>query len=327
MKNSFKKWLRNYFGFSHREMNGFLVVIFLMVSGIVGRIAYHYYWVRQPLPAVFSKEEQAKTTQWLTEDQNQPEQPDHESKYKPHQSAWSYQKFDPNQASVAQMQKMMPEWLAKRIVKYREKVRPFQHKEQLKNIYGLNGATFDRLSPYIQLDPKYLAALNKAKEEDLQNEDQPKPAKKYLKKEEYVPKWKNLSVNVNTIDSINLQVFPGIGPGFAHRIIRYRKMLGGFVKKAQLSEVYGLPDSTVNLLRQHTFITETPHLHKIPVNTDSVKVLAQHPYISWNLARLMVHYRQQHGRYDSPADLLALVLVDSTTLRQLKPYLDFSERQ
>ena len=49
-------------------------------------------------------------------------------------------------------------------------------------------------------------------------------------------------IELNLADSALLETLPGIGPAFAGRIIRYRRILGGFRSPGQLREVYGMTE-------------------------------------------------------------------------------------
>jgi competence protein ComEA len=56
-------------------------------------------------------------------------------------------------------------------------------------------------------------------------------------------------VELNSADSTALESLPGIGPSFASRILKYRKLLGGYVDVEQLKEVYGMPEETYEKIK------------------------------------------------------------------------------
>lgn len=91
------------------------------------------------------------------------------------------------------------------------------------------------------------------------------------------------TVELNTADSATLETLPGIGPAFASRIIKYRTLLGGYVKVEQLKEVYGMPEETYDRIQS-----------LCTINTSKVKMIAAdslwikpykfyHPYLSKEL--------------------------------------------
>ena len=124
-------------------------------------------------------------------------------------------------------------------------------------------------------------------------------------------------LNLATMEA--LQEVYGIGPSFSKRIVNYRKLLGGFSSLDQLREVYGLKKETIIELEKVYTIRSAPT--PIPLNTDSVKVLAKHPYVSYDLAWAIFNYRQQHGDIHSPEDLRKIKAVNADVLERLKPYL------
>ena len=127
--------------------------------------------------------------------------------------------------------------------------------------------------------------------------------------------------DINTADETRLQQLYEIGPVRAVRIIDYRNRLGGFVDPAQYSEIYNLPDSLVARLQKHTLIKEDflPQQHNL--NTSTVEVLANHPYLSYSQAQTIVAYRTQHGAFSHVQDLEKLVCIPPPTLKKLYPYL------
>lgn len=136
------------------------------------------------------------------------------------------------------------------------------------------------------------------------------------KKEEVKLEIKDL----NKATAKELQMVKGIGPTYSERIIKYRNLLGGFADTTQLREVYGLKAVTIKELSKHfQIITD---VNSIEINTDSLKVLARHPYINYDLARIILNYRQQHGDFKSSEELRKIKAIDEGTFLRLKPYLD-----
>ena len=88
-----------------------------------------------------------------------------------------------------------------------------------------------------------------------------------------------------------------------------------------MGQTYGLPDSTFQTIKPQLVLKQPPQ--QLYINQVTTEVLAQHPYIKWKLARVIVNYRQAHGPFAKPADLQAIYILDSTTLQQIRPYLNF----
>jgi len=129
-------------------------------------------------------------------------------------------------------------------------------------------------------------------------------------------------IELNTADSVKLTELPGIGNSFARRIISYRERLGGFVRKEQLREVFGLDSEKYAAMRAQ--ITVDPSLiKKIPINTVTFEQLSHFPYLSYKQMNAIIQFRKQHGEYESLADLKNIAIMDDATLEKIKPYITF----
>jgi DNA uptake protein ComE-like DNA-binding protein len=126
-------------------------------------------------------------------------------------------------------------------------------------------------------------------------------------------------VDINTADSLALLDVKGIGPTFASRIIKYRNLLGGFVKKEQLLEVYGFDKekydgikNQVKVAGQHTIIN---------LNTATFKELSRHPYIKYNLTKAIFALKNKLGTFKAVDDIKQIDLVTAELYNKLAPYL------
>ncbi|MEV4883197.1 helix-hairpin-helix domain-containing protein [Chitinophaga ginsengisegetis] len=128
-------------------------------------------------------------------------------------------------------------------------------------------------------------------------------------------------IDINTADSVAWQSLPGIGAGFARRIIAFRDRLGGFYAVEQVGECYGLPDSTFQKIQPFLQIGSSS-LKKLDLNLTDEKSLAAHPYIRYKLARLIVQYRSSHAGFRSVSDLRSLPLVDEIIYRKIEHYIE-----
>lgn len=123
-------------------------------------------------------------------------------------------------------------------------------------------------------------------------------------------------------DSVTLQIVPGIGPSMASRIIRFRESLGGMHSKNQLLDVYGLKEEVAAGIWEY-FDFESGISKKVLINEWEVSELAKHPYIGYGEAKVIVAYRNQHGKYTNPDDLLNVKIFTSEWINKISPYLDF----
>ena len=126
--------------------------------------------------------------------------------------------------------------------------------------------------------------------------------------------------DLNLASMEDLQQVRGIGPAYSKRIVKFRDLLGGFSSNDQLKEVYGLEAETIEEVQKYFSVQSSPD--KLEINSDSAKVLANHPYISYDLAWIIINYRKQNGNINSADDLKKIKAIDEETFVRLKPYLD-----
>lgn len=213
--------------------------------------------------------------------------------------------FDPNNLDAAGWVKLgIREKTAVTIQKYVSKGGRFRKPEDIGKIWGLRKADVEKLVPYVRIQEEKTAFSDKA---------QPYAKKKFEQK-------KDIRVDVNLADTSIFIALPGIGPGFAKRIINFRNRLGGFYSIEQVSETYGMPDSTFQKIKPHLFV-KPGNIKKININTATTEELKSHPYIRYNLANVIVNFRKQHGNFASVDDIKKIMILDDETYIKLQPYL------
>ena len=213
--------------------------------------------------------------------------------------------FNPNTLDAAGWVKLgIREKTAATIQKYVSKGGRFRTPEDISKIWGLSEADVKKLTPYVRI-PK----------EEKEFSYQPKPS--YKKQFE---QKKDIRVDVNLAGTSILIALPGIGPGFARRIVNFRTRLGGFYSVEQVSETFGMADSTFQKIKPHLFV-QPGDVKKININTATVEELKSHPYIRYNLANVIVNFRKQHGNFATVEDIKKIMILDDETYLKLQPYL------
>jgi competence protein ComEA len=208
--------------------------------------------------------------------------------------------FDPNTLSFEGWQKLgLRTKTINTIKNYINKGGKFYKPEDLQKIWGLDIEFYQRVKNHIVIPQK----------ENYQ------PANNYQK-----PEKKVVIVNVNTADSSELVVLPGIGPKLSARIISFRQKLGGFHSVEQIAETYGLPDSTFQKIKKN-LIVNPDEVKKINLNTSTKEDFRSHPYINWNLANAIVEYKNQHGNYKNIDEIKKIDLINEETFKKISPYL------
>ena len=202
--------------------------------------------------------------------------------------------FDPNTLSADSLMLLgLPESIARRLVNYREKGGTITIKSDLKKIYDFPPELYEKLVPYIRLPER---------------------------KHEKIAKF---SLDINKATPGDLERIPGLSRSLAGRIVKYRDLLGGYIDKQQLVEVYGLTGKTLENVQSVVFIIPGFVPRRIKINKASVGVLKSHPYIPENLAEDVVRYRKINGKIESKKVLARFKSIDEHNFEKLIPYLDF----
>ena len=295
MKN-IKSKIRNFFGFSRAQTNGFVALLIILSAVIFSEPLYRT-WVSNR-PVDFSNEGRkldSLAARWEIKPQkgtevNIPSEKDIDV---------TLFTFNPNTVTKEELKALgFSERLMKGLLNYRAKGGEFRVKTDVQKLYGMDSTFFKSLLPFIQLPERIV--YEKATPE--------------LKK-------KPSLFNLNLADSTQFQQIYGIGPVLAKRIVKYRDRLGGFVTNDQLREVYGLDSVVIGQILKVSFIPENNSIKKLNINTADEKMLSSHPYFLKNIARAIVTYRFQHGNYQSVDDLRRINLIDEKTMTKIYPYL------
>ncbi len=294
-----RAWIRSFFGFSRTESNAFLILLPLMVLLIFSEPVYRYWFVWQPQD--FSKEKKeldSLMAAWRWEDRDSTVSIPLERKLF---------HFNPNLATRDDLVELgFGSSVANRIIHYRLKGGKFVVKKDLMKMYGMDSVLYKKLVPFIDLPEKIEKII-----EEIKIEPKERPM---------VEKF-----DLNTADTSQLIRIYGIGPKLSLRIVVYRQKLGGFNSDDQLKELYGLDSTVIRELVKKSFITENFKPRMIEINEASEQELANHPYISYKLAKAIATYRFQHGRYRSLDELKKIAVMDEVKFQKIKPYLSANQ--
>lgn len=146
-----------------------------------------------------------------------------------------------------------------------------------------------------------------------------KSASRYPKAVKYAP---GTVVELNSADTVSLKKVPGIGSTFARRIVKFRRLLGGYASVSQLREVYGMDDERYAALAGW-FRVDTALVRRLNVNRLPADSLRRHPYLNYRQAQLIEQLRQQKGRLTGWENLMLLDEFPPADWLRLAPYLSF----
>ena len=159
--------------------------------------------------------------------------------------------FDPNTVTRADLVRLgFSEKQAQVIENYRNKGGKYNKPRDFAKMYVVDSAMYARLEPYIRIT----------------------------------------RMDLNAADSLALISLRGIGPYYAHRILEYRRRLGGvFTSKSQLMEIEGMDADRLAGFEAAVEIKRARPRFTLWGATKSE--LASHPYIGSHAAKGIVRYR------------------------------------
>ncbi|KOF01703.1 hypothetical protein OB69_15215 [Roseivirga seohaensis subsp. aquiponti] len=312
-----KRLVRNYFGFSKTQTNGFMVLtplmfVLLFVPGIyrnVTEIEYNEF---------DSDKRQLDSLVGLWRNNMKPSL---EKKVLPDVNI-RLTFFEPNTATQEELMGVgLDQRLASRIYNYRTAGGSFKVKSDLKRIYGFPDSLYQVLEKYIQLPDE----LPQPKVKVAQPSEKPvkRERKLYSVEKESALELESFILDINKADSLELQKLRGIGPAYSSRIVKFRQLLGGFSSIDQVKEVFGITDSLYQSIAPQLRVDEAYQPVQININTATFKEINAHPYISYEQTKEIMNTKSKYGKFRSAEDLKRLSLFDSIQIVKLIPYLQF----
>ncbi|MDP4263004.1 MAG: helix-hairpin-helix domain-containing protein [Bacteroidota bacterium] len=311
-----KKVIADYFVFTRKERIGllfllFLILVIVLLPGLVNTKSSKGYTPADTswISAVKRLETREVTSNDRRTINSGPDDDDNAHEYNRTASVpsppGSLFYFDPNTIDEAGWKKLgLGVKTIRTIQNYLAKGGHFYKPGDLQKIYGIRQNEYERLAPYIKIE-------NTSK-------DGNSPA--YAKKENEPKRFSYNSIDINTADTSAFIALPGIGSKLAARIVAFREKLGGFYSIEQVREIYGLQDSVFQKIRQYLALEEIA-VKKININTATKDEMKTHPYIKWNLANIIVEYRNQHGNFSSLSDLKKISAVTDSVYAKIVSYL------
>lgn len=302
-----KNVLKNLLYFSREERRGILLLCALILLVWGSLLCYQHYRGRVMRPTVGDKAELARMQQEYDSFMAsvREEEEARTSRYRRSASLQNGKStdsqvlrpfpFNPNEADSVDFCRMgLPGWMARNIVRYREKGGRFRQPDDFRKIYGLTDGQYAVLQPYIHIPPE--DTLRATSQLWLPSAERDTVARPYKYPE-------GTLVDLNRADTTELKKIPGIGSGIARLITGYRQRLGGFYDIGQLREINLDP-----ALLRSWFRIDTAAIRRINLNRVGVERLRRHPYFNFYQAKVIVEWRKKNG-----------------PLRNLKPFVLYEE--
>jgi competence protein ComEA len=234
--------------------------------------------------------------------------------------AYTLFNFDPNTIGPDEWKRLgLRERTIGTIQKYLSKGGKFHKPDDLKKIYGLRPAEYERIRSYIRIRSEYRMTVYK--DDDHRREEPPSTERVAYNVPAFVSKRRMPEpIDINTADTSDWIALPGIGSKLASRIVLFRQKLGGFYTAEQVGETYGLADSVFRQILP--FLKPGGPVQRLNINTADLETLKSHPYIRWGLAKAIISYREQHGPFKVVEQLQQVSAITPDQFRKLLPYLD-----
>lgn len=129
------------------------------------------------------------------------------------------------------------------------------------------------------------------------------------------------TIQLNEADTTQWKKIPGIGSAYASRIVNYRDLLGGFERKEQLMEVYGIDQGLYSQIEK--YVEPDGVFQKILVNQSEFRELLRHPYLNYDQVKMIMNIRRKKGTVNSIGELSILDEFTPEDISRLEPYLSF----
>lgn len=232
--------------------------------------------------------------------------------------------FDPNTADSTTLLRLgLSSWQVRSIYRYRAKHGRYHKVEDFMRLPGLTNEQWERLKPCIRIAKEFQYVQpepRKSYQEDASPEQLTAEIREVRR--DSLPRQEKISfgqtIDINTADTSQLKMIPGIASKRAARIVAYRRSLGGFVNVEQAMEAIELPDSVLK------YMSVSPvEIRKINVNKLSVQQLMKHPYLNFYQAKAIFEHRRNKGDLHTLDELSRLEGFRSTDLDRLRHYITF----
>ena len=303
-----RKFLKQYFSFSKAEKNGTLILVVLIILVLVGYLILPKIIVKRTTDFTDFMNEIEAFEQLISNAEDDVLLLKNKEKALENLDDIQFFEFDPNDLSVDKWKHLgLSEKTINTIRKYLKKGGRFYKPEDLKKIYGLRMDWYKWAEPYIKI-------------REIDNPDI-KTSPRILVSEKKAP-----IIELNSADSLLLTGLRGIGPVLAVRILKYRNLLGGFVRKEQLLEVYGLAYETFENIIQAVNI-DTTGITRIDLNKSTYSKLIRHPYLDAYTVKGILNYRDIQGNIKDVNELIDNRIIPEENFSKIKPYLVVSIKE
>ncbi len=272
---------KNFFLYTRSEQRGILVLLILILVLLTVRIV---------APVVLKAECESNSEAFiaLIESLN-------DSLSNDHTDTIFY--FNPNKVTSEELDKLgFSDFQQRSLLGYRKAGGLFRKAEDVAKIYGVDAVLMQRIRDFMVFDIPAIKSSESGSNAIASD----------------------LPIELNSATADDLQRLRGIGVVFSQRIVKYRKLLGGYYNVDQLREVYGMSDELFDAIKQYVTIDST-HLRKINLDITEDWQLSYHPYADKEDAILIL---REYRDFKDKHDLIAFHKnLEAIGLQKIIPYL------
>jgi DNA uptake protein ComE-like DNA-binding protein len=186
------------------------------------------------------------------------------------------------------------------VIRYRDMIGGYRNMAEFEECYAVDSAMASRLRPYIIFEPRDTTSISEHSHyEELK-----------------------LPIDINSADSATLVRLNGIGPKSAVDIIRYRELLGGYYSNSQISELEVVTEENFHKILPQIWC-DSAKIKKIFINFARSKELEVHPYVSNQMLKRIVNYRELKGGWSTIEEMIESNILTDEQAARIAPYLDF----
>lgn len=303
-----KRIFDEYFSFSSSEKRSILIISILILLGIIATSIVKYI----PQEKGQFSEEQREEINKLVKELSENDKPEDYSEAKNRKNTRTLFPFDPNSATTKELEKIgLSERQIRTIRNYLSSGGKFYHKEDFRKIYTISEEEYLIYEPYIKIENSVQTPIKKEEEQISEGITHPENNSEFRKNK----------VELNSAEFYELTIVKGIGKVYGNRMLKYRDLLGGFYKKEQLMEVYGINDTVYNNIISQIEI-DTSLVRTIDLNSALYKDLIRHPYLDSYNTQAILNYRDFKKKKIKKEDLLRNNILSKEVFAKVSPYLE-----
>jgi len=192
--------------------------------------------------------------------------------------------------------------------RFRESEKWVNSVADFKKVTGVSDSLLAEISPYFKF-PEWVT--------------NPKPKQSYTSRKRKTTAEK---MDLNTAGVDELLTIEDLTEKLAIRTVNYRTRLGGFLEDNQLFDVYGLPSAMVFKIKDDFTVKTKPEISRINVNDANASDLSTVSFITFDIAREIINYRELHEGITKMDELLKIEGINIYKLKRIKLYLSTSHK-